>query len=572
LPETIVLEAPEQLVVKKPANAAIYYHPEGFDTTQSKLMGRQAAGESFLKAWAKYANVEKLFCYSAQKVHAEDFHNRAYSNAPEAKPTHWIPSSQINQLAEPGCLFLPGPGLSDAAWQRRHLNPKAYSLCGITHTTASARVMDAIGDLLIAPVQPWDAVICTSQSVKTMVETLLSDYQQYLSQKLGTRIKPVLPQLPVIPLGVDTDAFKPTPEKKAKGVELRNQYGIENDDLAILFMGRLSFHAKAHPYALYRALEMAAQATGEKLHLLMTGWAANDAILKQFEQAAQQVCPSVTVHFIDGRQPEIRTFIWYAADLFTSLSDNIQETFGITPLEAKAAGLPVVVSDWDGYRETVRHNVDGYLVPTVAPAAGNGADLAYRQAFEIDTYDRYIGQACLSTAVDIDFCAEALIQLIQNPTLRKTMSKAGQQDARERFDWRVIIGQYQALFQQLSEIRQNAPNPSLPPNPYATHPLRPDPFYLFEHYPSGVITPESKLSATDQTSTEALMAVTSLSMNTFGQAYYCPMSDVAQLLLALQEKKTLSVTDSFAFFPKQSLSSIYLTLGWMAKMGLLRVF
>ena len=45
-----------------------------------------------------------------------------------------------------------------------------------------------------------------------------------------------------------------------------------------------------------------------------------------------------------------------------SLSDNIQETFGLTPLEAMASGIPVIVSDWDGYRSTVRDNKDGFRI------------------------------------------------------------------------------------------------------------------------------------------------------------------------------------------------------------------
>src|SRR5207244_1790203 len=45
--------------------------------------------------------------------------------------------------------------------------------------------------------------------------------------------------------------------------------------------------------------------------------------------------------------------------------DNLQETFGLTPIEAMACGVPQVVSDWDGYRDTVLDGVTGYLVPTV---------------------------------------------------------------------------------------------------------------------------------------------------------------------------------------------------------------
>ena len=33
--------------------------------------------------------------------------------------------------------------------------------------------------------------------------------------------------------------------------------------------------------------------------------------------------------------------------MFVSLSDNIQETFGLTPIEGMASGLPLIVSDAD---------------------------------------------------------------------------------------------------------------------------------------------------------------------------------------------------------------------------------
>ena len=44
-------------------------------------------------------------------------------------------------------------------------------------------------------------------------------------------------------------------------------------------------------------------------------------------------------------------------DIFVSLSDNIQETFGLTPLEGMASGLPVVATDWNGYRDYEPENV-----------------------------------------------------------------------------------------------------------------------------------------------------------------------------------------------------------------------
>ena len=66
-----------------------------------------------------------------------------------------------------------------------------------------------------------------------------------------------------------------------------------------------------------------------------------------------------------GSEPvseELKRQALSAADLALSLVDNTQETFGLAVAEAMAAGLPVVASDWNGYRDLIRHGVDGYLV------------------------------------------------------------------------------------------------------------------------------------------------------------------------------------------------------------------
>jgi glycosyltransferase involved in cell wall biosynthesis len=82
----------------------------------------------------------------------------------------------------------------------------------------------------------------------------------------------------------------------------------------------------------------------------------------------------------------------FAADLFISLADNIQETFGLTPVEAMAAELPVLVTDWDGYRETVRDGMDGFRIPTWMPPPTFGQDLAVGYALGLLSYDQYVAR------------------------------------------------------------------------------------------------------------------------------------------------------------------------------------
>ena len=91
-----------------------------------------------------------------------------------------------------------------------------------------------------------------------------------------------------------------------------------------------------------------------------------------------------------------------AADVFISLVDNIQETFGITPLEAMASGLPVVVSDWDGYRHTVRDGEEGFLIPTLGgPEEGFVGDLVGEHALGFKSYQQYVSIVAQHTAVHV---------------------------------------------------------------------------------------------------------------------------------------------------------------------------
>ena len=94
---------------------------------------------------------------------------------------------------------------------------------------------------------------------------------------------------------------------------------------------------------MFRAAEEAAKATGGKVHFALVGWFPNpEDHRSMYEEAAAAYAPSVAVHYLNGNDAALVGAMWAAGDIFLSLVDNIQETFGITPLEAMAAGMPVV--------------------------------------------------------------------------------------------------------------------------------------------------------------------------------------------------------------------------------------
>ena len=552
--------------------AAILYQPDGFETQGQRLMGRQAAGEGFLKALARHGKAESLYCSTKDKAGFEAFSQQVRPWLSNSRQIRWLPAGNPLALAEAGTLYRPDPLINELAWQRRFANQQAYSLCGITHTLASKGAMASIGDLLIAPIQPWDAVICTSRAVKTMVERLLGTWSEYLAVRLGA--KPAVQfRLPVIPLGVDCEAFPQGQVAQETRSQLRQKLGIGPDDLVVLFVGRLIFNAKAHPVPMYLAMERAAQATNAKVHLIQAGWFEDEQQEVAFKNTASVFSPTVNHLFVDGRQPEIRQNIWSVADVFISLADNIQETFGLTPVEAMAAGLPVVVADWDGYKDTVRHELDGFRVPTLMPPPGCGLDFAANYHDDNLNYSTYVGHISLMTAVDVDACTEALTVLLTQPEVRQRLGENGRVRAREIYDWSVVIGAYEALWEELAEIRTKASvsAPVAPGKP--PHPLCNDPFHLLSHYPTQSLGQDVVLGLGAMAAPEKLQALRTTWMTNFGADKRSPTAIIDQVLEAIAKEGSLKVADILQRFAGSELGAVvYLsrTLVYLLKFDVLR--
>jgi glycosyltransferase involved in cell wall biosynthesis len=549
---------------------AIYYHPEAYTTSGPKLMGRNAAGESFLRGFLTHSKAHEFWVHVQKPEHAHRFAQtvQSFGRSEAVKATD---KNSLAALVQAGVVYYPGPGIGEHAWQRGAIGHSSWSLCGITHTTSSAGAMDALTDLITAPVQPWDAVICTSSAVKNNVERLLQAQVDYLKDRLDIK-KLVLPQLPVIPLGIHTQDLAYSDQQK---VAARQTLGIEEHTLVVLFMGRLSFHAKAHPLAMYRALEASAQASRKQVVLVECGWHANAFIQKAYADAAKLACPSVRVVTLDGRKAEDRYIAWAGADVFCSLSDNIQETFGIVPIEAMAAGLPVVVSDWDGYKDTVRDGVDGFRIPTLMPQAGLGADLALRHALEVDTYDLYCGHTCSLVAVDVQATAAALTRLFNSSELRRQMGEAGRARARAVYDWKPIIGQYEALWAKQTELRLAAKAEGYKSyiKPLA-HPWpgRMDPFHAFASYPTQSLTPQTRLALVDADADVAItraLAYRQLAMVDFAKTILPSEAEIRAVLQTATS--TGAALEWVQGIVEARRPFVFRSLAWLIKLGVLRL-
>jgi glycosyltransferase involved in cell wall biosynthesis len=175
------------------------------------------------------------------------------------------------------------------------------------------------------------------------------------------------------------------------------------------------------------------------------GWAGNDVVLNAFRSAAAEFAPGVRVDVLDGLSDQNRFGAWKAADVFCSLSDNIQETFGLVSVEAMASGLPVVASDWNGYRDLVVDGETGLLIPTRL-IEGATANLTSRLLFGALDYNHFLAESSQAVTVETHAATEAFVRLFRDPDLRLKMGTAGRKRAVERFAWSKINKRYYAVW------------------------------------------------------------------------------------------------------------------------------
>jgi glycosyltransferase involved in cell wall biosynthesis len=136
------------------------------------------------------------------------------------------------------------------------------------------------------------------------------------------------------------------------------------------------------------------------------------------EKLAGDLAGKVTFHGFLSR-PELIDY-YYDADVFV-FPPIWNEAFGCTPVEAMAAGTPVVATRTGGIVETMRDHETGFLV---------------------EKHDSHA-------------LAEAILKLLENDALREIMGRAARRRALDRFDWDTIVTAMHDRYQSLCRVRRN---------------------------------------------------------------------------------------------------------------------
>ena len=178
-------------------------------------------------------------------------------------------------------------------------------------------------------------LVCRADRLVVQSSDTLANLQRFYGSRLAAAL---------IPLGIR----RPPP-----GTALRAQYGLADEDVLLITVGRLVARK-----ATEQLIDCLAGLRQPNVHLLVVGGGPQQPRLEQ--HAMERGVRHRTV-FLGQVTDQEKFQLLRMADIFVSSSQH--EGFGLCFLEAMACGLPIVCYDRGGQTDFLRTGVTGALVP-----------------------------------------------------------------------------------------------------------------------------------------------------------------------------------------------------------------
>jgi glycosyltransferase involved in cell wall biosynthesis len=290
-----------------------------------------------------------------------------------------------------------------------------------THGMGNIAMYRQIAPILNGPPVDFDCLVCLSNACKA---TFIETFKCYLRTPDG---RPPL-RLEVVPNGTDCSRIQPFDSERKR--HTRRLFGLSEEGVLVLYLARLTPNSKAD---LLPLLDAFAEVSGPRDLLLCVGPENVPGYIQQLVKRAQDLGLGRRFAVRERVDHELVPLMYGMADLYVLPTDNVQEAFVTSALEAMAAGLPVLASDWDGIKDSVLDGETGYRVPTyLLPGLENVEDISPVATF-MNTL-LLVGQ---NTWIDPNVFRERLKTLLSSADIRAKLGAAGRLRA-ETFTWAAV--------------------------------------------------------------------------------------------------------------------------------------
>lgn len=419
--------------------------------TEADRFGANAFYNDFLKAIARRGIVNEIHLFPEGTAHkSADFEDDELGEfcASNTRVSRYL-ISELPKLADqnPYIFVCGGPQIARLGRGRITMK-RRFPIATIIHSTLWDSFPFGYIDAILSA-RPYDRLIVTSEAGRVAVDSAITESSKWLSAELNgvsvdclkDRLKRVL-----IPLGVECQDFDQIDKQSA-----RRLLNIRQESTVFLYIGRFAPFFKADLDPLLLVFKRLSDQNSNLL-LLLAGAAENAENVK-VEEMCTRLGLSDRVKILPNFAPVLKTLLYSASDVFVSPADNLQETFGIALIEAMSAGLPVIATNWSGYRDLVEHNKTGFLVRSfwnTEASAFNGTLGPLLYPFE---RAKFMSSRTFISTSDL---YEYMFVLAHNSQLRAEMGSIGKKRALDLFSWDVVVPLFRDLWEmQLAEFHQS---------------------------------------------------------------------------------------------------------------------
>lgn len=334
--------------------------------------------------------------------------------------------------------------------------------------------------ILLEGTYACDSILCTSRASQDAVRKIIAHVEEEFQSAVGAPVK-YKGRIDRIPLCVDTARFATHDKTRARAL-----LKLPREPFLILMLGRMS-PLKADLYPFLPVIKSLAARNPTRPLLCVMAGTEDEGYTRLLQEQAHALGIDKQLKFMLEVTDDAKALLMQAADVFTSPTDCAAESFGITVIEAMAAGVPQVVPDWDGYRDTVSHGETGFLIPTRWMSCCD--DMEQTGPLCGWLFDQFaIGQ---SVAIDMGEMENSLHLLMNNEPLRQKIAEQSRTRAAACYSFKAVAQQYDALWNELSLIAA-----SVIAKPHAAQFARSRYHRFFGHYASITLSDDAFLEIT----------------------------------------------------------------------------
>lgn len=299
---------------------------------------------------------------------------------------------------------------------------------------------------------PWlvaDGYIANYQEVLNELPLILVTSNWVKEMYVRDGIHP--DNIEVLPVGIDTEAFKPLPKNNPKIVAVREALGISPDQVMILTVGGDA--ASKGAQEVMQALAMIDTKAPDWKYICKV-WPQPRTIVQNMIDLKMAEALGLEKNITYATNTVSRNFMPYligACDIYAAPSRL--EGFGMPQVEAGACGKPVIGINAMGMLDTLIHKKTAFLAQVAQKIVVNEVVLGEESGFENSRKIHFDIPRTVDYRANTQDIAKYLLKLMGDENLRAKMGAAGRERAVEHFDYKVVTKKFLQILQERLGIK-----------------------------------------------------------------------------------------------------------------------